>query len=232
MAASTNYTAELVGGSTGIKDLAGNALVGTFTWSFTTAAAAPPPGCPCSIWTASSLPGQIDSGDPGAVELGLRFRSDVAGTVTGIRFYKAPTNTGTHIGQLWTNTGTLLATATFSQESASGWQVVSFGTPIAISANTTYVASYYAPGGHYSDDSNFFASSGVDNAPLHALQSGIDGPNGVYNYGSAGTFPLQLFRARTIGWMLFFRLLVPPRHRPLLRSHRLVVVLGWAWVAR
>ena len=27
----------------------------------------------------------------------------------------------------------------------------------------------------------------MDNAPLHALKSGVDGPNGVY--GDAGTFP-------------------------------------------
>ena len=190
LATSTGYTAELVGGSTGIKDLAGNALVGNFTWSFTTAAAAPPPGtCPCNIWSASTVPAAVDAGDPSAVELGVRFRSDVVGSITGIRFYKASTNTGTHIGNLWTNTGTLLATATFSQESASGWQTVSFSTPVTIAANTTYVASYFAPAGHYSADSNYFAGAGVDNAPLHALQTGVDGANGVYNYGQQHCIP-------------------------------------------
>ncbi len=44
----------------------------------------------------------------------MKFTSDIAGLVTGVRFYKAPTNTGTHIGSLWSATGTLLATATFS----------------------------------------------------------------------------------------------------------------------
>ncbi len=29
-----------------------------------------------------------------SVELGVKFRSDVAGRITGIRFYKADTNTG------------------------------------------------------------------------------------------------------------------------------------------
>ena len=118
---------------------------------------------------ASTVPTGVDSGDGSAVELGVRFRSDVVGSITGIRFYKASTNTGTHIGNLWTNTGTLLATATFSGESASGWQTVSFSTPVTIAANTTYVASYFAPVGHYSADSNYFAGTGVDNAPLHAL---------------------------------------------------------------
>ena len=54
----------------------------------------------------------------------MKFRSDVAGQVTGVRFYKGSGNTGTHIGNLWSSTGTLLASATFTGESASGWQQV------------------------------------------------------------------------------------------------------------
>jgi hypothetical protein len=196
LATSTSYTAVVTGGSGGVKDLAGNAMTGNFTSSFTTAAALPPPGsCPCSIWSPSAVPAGVDSGDSSAVELGVRFRSDVAGNITGIRFYKASTNTGTHIGNLWTNTGTLLGTATFTQESASGWQTVSFGTPVAITPNTTYVASFFAPAAHYSADSNYFAAAGFDNAPLHALQTGIDGANGVYNYGTSSTFPTSTFQA-------------------------------------
>ena len=192
LATSTTFTANVVGGSNGVKDLSGNAMVGNFTWSFTTA---PPQGaCPCSIWNPSTVPGGVDSGDGSSVELGVRFRSDVGGTISGIRFYKATANTGTHIGNLWTNTGTLLATATFSGESASGWQTASFGTQVTISPNTTYVASYFAPGGHYSADSNYFAGAGADNAPLHALQSGVDGLNGVYAYGSASAFPASSFQ--------------------------------------
>jgi hypothetical protein len=193
LATSTSYTAELVGGSTGVKDLSGNALAANFTWSFTTAGAQGT--CPCNIWSTSTVPAAVDAGDPSAIELGLRFRSDVVGSITGIRFYKASTNTGTHIGNLWTNTGTLLATATFSGESASGWQTVSFSTPVTISANTTYVASYFAPAGHYSADSNYFAGAGFDNAPLHALQTGVDGANGVYSYGSSAAFPTSTFQA-------------------------------------
>ena len=125
------------------------------------------------------------------VELGVKFRSDVAGAITGIRFYKATANTGTHIGNLWSSTGTKLATATFSGESASGWQQVNFATPVAISANTVYVASYHANNGHYSADEDYFASSGVDNAPLHALANGVSGGNGVYAYGASSVFPTQ-----------------------------------------
>jgi len=58
----------------------------------------------------------------GAVELGVKFWSDVNGSITGIRFYKASTNTDTHVANLWTSSGTLLTTAMFTGETASGWQ--------------------------------------------------------------------------------------------------------------
>ena len=40
----------------------------------------------------------------------------------------------------------------FTGESASGWQTVTFAAPVAVTAGTTYVASYYAPVGHYSQE--------------------------------------------------------------------------------
>ena len=43
LAFSSTYTATVRGGSTGVKDLAGNPLVADFTWSFTTSAPPPPP---------------------------------------------------------------------------------------------------------------------------------------------------------------------------------------------
>ena len=144
-----------------------------------------------TIWSASTVPGVVDSGPDSAVELGVKFRSDVNGNITGIRFYKASTNTGTHVGNLWTSTGTRLATATFTNETASGWQQVNFSTPVAITANTVYVASYHTNAGHYSDDQNYFAGNGVDNPPLHALANGVSGFNGVFAYGSTSSFPNQ-----------------------------------------
>ena len=151
--------------------------------------------CPCDGWSSSSTPVEIDSGDGGSIEVGVKFRADYSGYITGIRFYKSSANTGTHVGNLWTSTGTLLSTATFTNESASGWQQVSFATPVAITASTTYVASYFAPNGHYSADSNYFALKGLDNPPVHLLQNGVDGSNGVYNYGSASVFPSSTYNS-------------------------------------
>jgi Domain of unknown function (DUF4082)/Bacterial Ig domain len=148
-----------------------------------------PQNCPCSIWNALSAPTNLDAGDPNAVELGVKFRADADGSVVGVRFYKATTNTGTHVGHIWSSTGALLGAATFTGESKSGWQQVNFTTPISVVANTSYIVSYFAPVGHYSADTFFFEQSGVNNPPLHALANGVDGQNGLYFYGSSGGFP-------------------------------------------
>jgi Domain of unknown function (DUF4082)/Abnormal spindle-like microcephaly-assoc'd, ASPM-SPD-2-Hydin len=146
--------------------------------------------------SASATPTLIDSGDPNPVELGVKFRADSSGYVTGLRFYKASTNVGTHVGHIWSAAGLLLGSATFTSETGSGWQQVNFSTPIAVSANTTYIASYFAPSGHYSANGNAFATTGIDNAPLHALANGVDGSDGVYLYSStADSFPTNSFQA-------------------------------------
>ena len=118
----------------------------------------------------------------------MKFRSDVDGQVTGVRFYKGTQNTGTHVGRLWSSSGQLLAQATFTNETASGWQQVNFSTPVAIKANTVYVVSYHAPVGRYAYDEGYFASA-YTKGPLRALSSSEAGGNGVYRYGSGGGFP-------------------------------------------
>ncbi len=180
------YTATLAG----VRDLANNLLT-TTAWSFTTEG---PPVCPCSIFGSTAPAGSAD-GDTNAIELGVKFRSTSNGYALGIRFYKMAANTGTHIGHLWAANGDLLGTVTFSGETASGWQEALFGAPIAITADTTYIASYHAPVGRYAFDGGYFAAGGVDNPPLRALGNGEDGPNGVYNYGPAGIFPATTFNA-------------------------------------
>jgi hypothetical protein len=83
----------------------------------------------------------------------------------------------------------LLATGTFTNETASGWQELDFSSPVTITANTTYVVSYHTDVGHYAFTSNGL-SSAVTNGPLTALASG-----GVYVYGSGNVFPSNSFNA-------------------------------------
>jgi hypothetical protein len=158
-----------------------------------TASAASAPQTPASTLLDLGTPARADAGDTDAVELGVKFTSDVAGTVTGIRFYKAAANTGTHDGSLWSAAGTLLARATFTGETASGWQSATFASPVTIAPGTTYVASYHAPAGHYAATGGAFASA-LDNPPLHAIANGVS-PNGVYGYGAVPGFPRNDFNA-------------------------------------
>jgi hypothetical protein len=160
--------------------------------------------CTCSIWGDSYTPAQADSGDTGSIELGVKFTSDVYGAITGVRFYKAAGNTGTHTGSLWTADGTRLAQATFTGETASGWQKVTFASPVQVQPGTTYIASYFAPNGHYSATKDYMwpgASPGphglstLDAAPLHATRNFGAVTNGLYAYGSGSTFPTGSFSA-------------------------------------
>lgn len=157
--------------------------------------------CPCTIWDNSATPAIASVSDPNAVELGVRFHSSISGFITGFRFYKGAANTGTHIGHLWSNSGLLLATETFTGESASGWQQVALSSPVAIAANTPYVASYFAPNGAYAATRPYFDAGPFDNPPLTALvDGGVDGANGVYVYSETGGFPTETF-ASTNYWV-------------------------------
>jgi methionine-rich copper-binding protein CopC len=177
------YTARL----SGATDAAGNTMAGPDSWSFST------PTCPCSLWGDASTPTTASAGDTSSIELGVKFRSSVAGYVSGARFYKGAANTGTHVASLWTSDGALLASAVFAGETASGWQQVSFATPVAIQANATYVVSYHAPQGGYAFDGGYFAGGAYQSGPLSALAD-AEGGNGLYRYGGGG-FPSQSYGA-------------------------------------
>jgi hypothetical protein len=138
-----------------------------------------------NLWPNSSWPSTPEvTNDTASVTLGVKFYSDVPGFITGVRFYKGSHNTGTHVGTLWSSSGTKLASVTFSGETALGWQQANFSTPISIVANATYVISYLAPVGYYACDQNYSWST-VSATPLH-----VSGTSpGVYAYGSTIRFP-------------------------------------------
>ncbi len=169
------------------KDSTGRVVTsGNFTFTTTS--------CPCTIWPSAATPGVASNADSNSVEIGVRFKSEVNGFITGLRFYKGPNNPGPHVGSLWSSTGTLLAQATFTGETASGWQQVTFATPVAITADTVYVASYHAPAGGYSVSIGYFSSTGADNSPLHAPATGlVTGGNGAYIYGASPAFPVNTY---------------------------------------
>jgi len=134
-----------------------------------------------TVFAPSATPAAASWDDSGGVELGMKFTSDVAGSVNGVRFYKGPGNVGAHTATLWTASGQFLASGSFIDETSTGWQTMLFSAPVPITANTQYVVSYLAPNGHYAVNSGGL-SSPVVNAPLRTVAGG-----GGYLYG--GGFP-------------------------------------------
>ena len=97
---------------------------------------------------------------------------------------------------------------TFTNETATGWQQANLSTAVAITANTTYVVSYYAPVGRYAVNQSYFTTAFV-NAPLQALADGAAGGNGVYRYGASG-FPSETFSASNYWVDVVFTTTPPP----------------------
>jgi hypothetical protein len=143
-----------------------------------------------SIWKETTVADQ-SSGSNAAVEVGVKFRPNVAGEVSGIRFYKQTGNTGTHTGSLWSSDGTLLASATFTNETSSGWQQVNFSSPVVITPGVTYIASYFAPNGNTAYSPNAFIANRITNntGSLTVLKQS-DGGNGLIKQGAG--FPSQV----------------------------------------
>ena len=135
-----------------------------------------------TLFTGNDVPAVLSDADPNGVNLGLKFVATQAGTIVGIEYYKGLLDTSDHVGSLWSSTGTLLASATFTNESVGGWQTVIFSNPVTITAGTSYVVSYHS-NGHYADTAGFFADS-YGNGPLSAIGS-------YFAYGDANAFPIN-----------------------------------------
>jgi len=148
---------------------------------------------PVSLFSASAVPAIVTVSDPNSVELGCKFQASATGKITGVRFYKGPQNVGTHVANVWSSTGTLLTSATFSSESASGWQQVNLANPVSVTSGTTYIVSYHTAG-YYSADANYFNTSRT-NGYLTAPASAASGGNCVYAYGTSSTFPSSTYNA-------------------------------------
>jgi hypothetical protein len=172
------------------------------------------PTCPCTVFQPTTTPGtNLENDNNQAIQLGMKFTSSTDGYITGVRFYKNSGNTGTHTGQLYSSTGTLLAQATFTNETASGWQEQAFPNPVAITANTTYIISYHSSAGFYSVNDTGF-STAIVNGPLKGLANGENGPNGIYQYSPTPVFPSSNFQSSNYYVDVVFNTVVGPDNTP------------------
>jgi hypothetical protein len=137
----------------------------------------------------SQTPVTIHATDGAGVnyELGMSFTSSVAGQISAVRFWKDSSESGTHTGHIWSSTGTLLATVTFSGETASGWQQQSLTSPLAIGAGTTYIVSVNTGNTFY-----VATTGGLSAQVVNGSLSSVVGNNGLY--GSSGAFPTSSFQ--------------------------------------
>lgn len=163
---------------------------GVDTASVTIAVRAPASGS--GVFASNAVPAS-SANDATPVELGMKFTPSVNGTITGIRFYKSPQNVGPHSARLWSLAGVELGSLTYSDETASGWQVGTLIEPIPVTAGTTYSVSYHSNGA-YSADATYFVTA-VVNGPLTAPSNAASAGNGIYKYGSAGSFPDASYNA-------------------------------------
>jgi len=118
---------------------------------------------------------------------GRLLQSSTTGQITAIRFWKDSKESSTHTGHIWSSTGTLLASVTFTGETASGWQQQALTTPLAITANTTYVVSVNTGATYY-----VATNSGLATQILNGNLKSVVGNNGVY--GSSGVFPTSSYQ--------------------------------------
>ncbi|MFI5896533.1 DUF4082 domain-containing protein [Actinoplanes sp. NPDC051513] len=181
LGALTTYTATVKA-----NDSSGTPMDAPSQWSFTTDLAATVQ----TLLADDAVPTVLSNNDSGSVELGVKFKPSVSGTVVGIRYYQGDGNTGSHTGTLWTSGGTQMAQLTFADSTTVGWKVGMFSSPVPVTAGTTYVVSYHAPNGHYSTNTNFFSST-YTNGPLSATSVN----NGLYRYSSGAAFPNNSYNA-------------------------------------
>lgn len=193
------YTATVAASA---ADSSGVPMGTPYSWSFSTAA------CPCQLFPITAAPSATSSVQDGrtgpgpwSYELGVKATVDEPMQMTAIRFYKAAGETGIHTGTVWTTSGVKLATVTFSNETASGWQQQALATPLSLQAGTTYVVSVNA-NAHF-PSTKFGLLNQVVSGPLRTV---ADGKNGVYG-SSAGTFPSSTYSSTN--YYVDFQAVVP-----------------------
>jgi endonuclease/exonuclease/phosphatase family metal-dependent hydrolase len=139
------------------------------------------------------VPGTAVQADTKAVEVGVRFRSNVPGTIQALRFYRGTGNANGYVARLWTSSGTLLAQASVRDGRIPGWQEVTLPSPVSISAGSTYIVSYYTSNGQFARDA-YGLTNAVVSGNLTAPGSASVGGNGVYVYATGGGFPASSYK--------------------------------------
>jgi len=180
--AMTSFTATTTGTATVTASATGlTSATATLTVS------APSTGTTQSLFTTQT-PVLPNASDGVPYELGMKFRLARSGQITGIRYWKASGDSGTHTGRIWSATGTQLAAVTFSGETASGWQQQALTTPLSVQPNTVYVVSVNIASNYAFTDIGLATS--IVNGDISSV---ADGNNGVF--GKPFAFPTNSYHS-------------------------------------
>ena len=183
----TTYTVTV---TTNVQAADGTLLLAPITWSFATAS------CPCSLITSTPVKVHLPVKDgrtgagPFSYELGTKIVATAPAQLLGIRYYRDSSETGTHVGRVWSSTGTLLASVTFTGETASGWQTQALTTPLTLTAGQTYVVSVGINA--FFVMTNLGLQAQLSNGPISTDVT--LGKNGVIG-SSAGVFPTASYQS-------------------------------------
>ncbi len=58
-----------------------------------------------TLFSPDYTPSMVSVAERNSMELGVKFQASTDGDILGIRFYKGADNTGTHVANLWTASG-------------------------------------------------------------------------------------------------------------------------------
>jgi hypothetical protein len=183
----TTYTVTV---TTNVQAADGTPLLQPVTWSFTTAS------CPCSLITTTPVKVHLPVKDgrsgagPFSYELGTKIVATAPAQLLAIRYYRDSSETGTHVGRVWSSTGTLLASVTFTGETASGWQTQALTTPLTMTAGQTYVVSVGINA--FFVMTNLGLQAQLSNGPISTDVT--LGKNGVIG-SAAGVFPTSSYQS-------------------------------------
>ena len=141
---------------------------------------------PVSVFT-TQVPVQPNNADGVSYELGMKFQTNAAGRITAIRYYRSPSEPGSHLGRIWSTDGKVLASAEFKNETASGWQQAPLDTPLRIDPNATYIVTVNT-NKHYADTVGGLAKPIVSGA----ISTVAD--NAASVFGDMNAFPTRTYQ--------------------------------------
>src|SRR5699024_3067200 len=95
-----------------------------------------------------------------STNLGMKFSSEVTGSVAALQFYRSEQQTKSYGASLWDlKTGDLLSTTIFDASSEAGWQTAALPEPVQLNKGRWYVVSYLATDGQYAYTEDVFPAN-------------------------------------------------------------------------